>query len=65
MTISANGDRALVFLYILKNGLPEQFRGTTEPISIQLEVFRIISGLSESDTLAAFAEIEDAGFIER
>ena len=54
-----------IFLYLLKKGLPRQFRGETEPIKVQIEVFRLISGLSEFDALAAFAEIEDAGFTER
>jgi hypothetical protein len=62
LKVSANADRALLFLYVLTHGLPEPEPGEDQR-TVQLQVFRKISGLSEYDTLAAFAELEDHDFI--
>jgi hypothetical protein len=59
LRISENADRALLFLYILENGLPDPDPGQ-DVRTVQLRTFRKISGLSEFDALSAFAELEDA-----
>lgn len=62
--LSENGDRAILFLYILAKGLHDlQVLGVDERTK-QLKAFEKISGLSEYEVLAAFAELEDAGMIE-
>jgi len=62
LKISENGDRALLFLYILEIGLPEPEPGE-DVRAVQLRMFRKISGLSEFDALQAFAELEDKDMI--
>ena len=58
LKISENADRALLFLYILENGLPEPEPGQDQR-TVQIRIFGKISGLSEFEALAAFAELED------
>ena len=62
LNMSQNADRALLFLYVLENGLPEPNAGE-DRITVQLRVFQAISGLSEFEVLAAFAELQDAEMV--
>jgi hypothetical protein len=61
LKVSNNADRALLFLYILEKGLPEPEPGQDER-TVQLAIFRKLSGLSEFEALAAFAELQDHDF---
>jgi hypothetical protein len=64
--VSQNADRALLFIYVIERGfaeLPQRF-GQDEAARM-VNVFSEISGLSEFDALAAFAELEDADMTHR
>jgi hypothetical protein len=56
--VSPNADRALLFLFIVEKGLPEPEPGQDQR-TVQIRIFCQISGLSEFEALAAFAELED------
>jgi len=63
--LTDKAERALLFLYVLKKGLPPNWQGKTEELDVQLAVFGKISGISEPDVASAFAELEDAGMVDR
>lgn len=62
--VSRTADRVFLFLYVMAHGFPEP-RSGQDLRTVQLEIFRKISGLSEQETISAFAELEDADFIEQ
>lgn len=63
LKVSENADRALLFFYILEQGLPDERESGIDARTTQIRIFRKISGLSEFDALAAFAELEDIDMI--
>lgn len=60
LKVSENADRALLFLWLLENGLPDE--PEIDERTTQLRIFRKLTGLSEFDALAAFAELQDNDF---
>jgi hypothetical protein len=58
--LSANAERALLFQYVLNQGrLPAWSNGD------EIKIFMRISALGEAEAVAAYAELEDAGMIDR
>jgi hypothetical protein len=64
-TLSPNAQKVLLWQYALLKGIPETFRGKVDPCAVQMAFFQEITGLTEFEVAAAYAEAEDAGMIER
>jgi hypothetical protein len=60
---SEHAERILLFLYVIDKGLPDWEAEDTR--TRQIKVASRITGLSEAETIAAFAELEDAGYVAR
>jgi hypothetical protein len=58
-----HAERVLLFLYVLAKGLPGW--EAEDERTRQIKVASRVTGLSEEETIAAFAELEDAGYVER
>lgn len=59
--LTPNAERALLFEYVLAKGLPTE----EDNASSQMAMFGRISGLSEAEVCAAYAELEDKGMVEK
>jgi hypothetical protein len=57
--LSSNAERALVFQYVINQG---EF---LDSFPDEISMFGFIAGLSEMEVVAAYAELEDKGLIER